>query len=64
MTGPDGYDSALTAIRDNVEDLGDRDHDLGARDDTKPDAHARRCRIRPVDAIDTSLQALHTIRQC
>jgi hypothetical protein len=41
MTGPrDGYDSALTAIRNGAENLAVALATWQARDDTRPDAHA------------------------
>jgi hypothetical protein len=33
-----------------------------ARDDSRPDAHARRCGSDAVDAIDAALAGLHAIR--
>ena len=55
MTGnpfPDGYDGPLSALRNNVEDLAVALAIWEARDDTRPDAHARRCANDAVDAID------------
>jgi hypothetical protein len=52
MTGPgDGYDSALSALRNGAENLAVALATWQARDDTKPDAHARRCASDAVDAI-------------
>jgi len=62
MTGPrDGYDSALSAIRNNVENLGVWIAIWEVR--SEPDSHARRCANDAVDAVDAMLQALHKIRQ-
>jgi hypothetical protein len=61
MTGQDGYDSALSAIRNNVEDLGTWLAIWEAR--REPDAHARRCAADAVDAIDGALRDLYAIRQ-
>lgn len=63
MNGQDGYDSALTAIRNHVEDLGVWLAIWQARDDGKPDAPARRAANDAVDAIDASIRELHKIRQ-
>ena len=61
MTGPgDGYDSALSAIRNHVEDLAIWITIWEAR--KEPDAHARRCASDAVDAIDASIRELHAIR--
>ncbi len=61
MTGPqDAYDSPLSALRDNVENLGAWLAIWEAR--SEPDAHARRCANDAVDAIDTMLRDLYTIR--
>jgi hypothetical protein len=59
MTGPqDAYDSPLSALRDNVENLGAWLAIWEAR--SEPDAHARRCANDAVDAIDTMLRgSLH-----
>ena len=63
MTGPrEGYDSALTAIRNGAENLAVALATWQARDDTRPDAHARRAASGAVDAVDAMLQALHAIR--
>ena len=64
MTGPrDGYDSALTAIRNGAENLAVALATWQARDDTKPDAHARRAANSAIDAVDAMLRELHAIRQ-
>ena len=62
MTG-DGYDSALSAIRNNVEDLAIQVAIWEARDDGEPDAHARRAASQAIDLIDDCLAGLHQIRQ-
>ena len=62
MTGPgDGYDSALSALRNNAEDLAIRIAIWEGR--REPDAHARRCASDAVDAIDGAIKELHQIRQ-
>ena len=61
MTGQDGYDSALSSIRNHIEDLASQITAWEAR--KEPDAHARRAASQAVDAIDTSLQALLALRQ-
>lgn len=64
MNGPvDGYDSALTAIRNHIDGLGVWLAIWQARDDGKPDAPARRAANDAVDAIDGALAELHKIRQ-
>jgi hypothetical protein len=64
MTGPrDAYDHPLSALRNNVEDLAVALAIWQARDDTKPDAHARRAASGAVGAIDGALAQLHKIRQ-
>ena len=65
MTGnpfPDGYDGPLSALRNNVEDLAVALAIWEARDDTRPDAHARRCANDAVDVIDGALAGLHKMR--
>ena len=57
----DGYDSALSALRNNVEDLAIRVAIWEGR--REPDAHARRCASDAVDAIDGAIKELHQIRQ-
>jgi hypothetical protein len=62
LTRPgDGYDSALSALRNNVEDLAIRIAIWEGR--REPDAHARRCASDAVDAIDGAIKELHQIRQ-
>ena len=64
MTGPrDGYDDAVAAIRSHAGQLGAALAIWQARDDTKPDAHARRGANDAVDALDGALAELHKIRQ-
>ena len=63
MSGQDGYDSALSALRNNVEVLAISLAIWGARDDTRPDAHARRAANDAMNAVDAMLQALHALRQ-
>jgi len=61
VTGPqDAWDGALAALRDNVENLGVWIAIWEAR--SEPDAHARRCANDAVDAIDTMLLDLYTVR--
>ena len=59
----DAYDGALSAIRNHADDLGAWLAIWSARDDGKPDAHARRCANDAVDTIDAALRALHQVRQ-
>jgi hypothetical protein len=61
-TRPDVYDAALRAICSHVEDLAVWLAIWSARDDTRPDAHARRCANDAMDAIDAMLQDLHAVR--
>jgi hypothetical protein len=61
--GDRGYDDALSSIRDGAEDLAVALAIWQARDDGKPDAHARRAANDAVDAIDGALADLHTVRQ-
>lgn len=64
MTGSqDAYDGPLSALRNNVEDLAVALAIWQARDDAKPDAHARRAASGAVDAIDAAIRELHKIRQ-
>ncbi len=64
MNGPqDGYDSALSAIRNHVEDLAVALAIWEARREDAPDPHARRCANDAVDAIDGALAGLHKVRQ-
>jgi hypothetical protein len=62
VSGPDAYGAALSALRSHVEDLGAWLAIWLARDDSKPDAHARRCASDAVDAIDAALAELYGIR--
>ena len=59
---PDAYDGPLSALRGQVDDLGAWLAIWSARDDGKPDAHARRCASDAVDAIDSMLGHLYGIR--
>ncbi len=59
----DAYDGPLSALRGHVDDLGAWLAIWGARDDGRPDAHARRCANDAMDAIDAMLRDLHTVRQ-
>ena len=61
-TSPDLYDAALPALRSNVDGLGTWLAVWSARDDTKPDAHARRAANDAMDAIDSMLRDLHEVR--
>lgn len=60
MAPRDPRDSALSAIRASVDDLGAWLAVWSAR--TEPDAHARRCASDAIDAIDAALLELHGIR--
>ncbi len=62
MTG-DPYDGPLSALRGHVDDLGAWLAIWSARDDSQPDAHARRCASGAVDAVDAALRELHEVRQ-
>jgi hypothetical protein len=64
MNGPqDGYDDTVSALRSHADQLGVSLAIWSARDDGKPDAHARRCANDALEAIDTALRALHQVRQ-
>jgi hypothetical protein len=64
MNGPqDGYDDTVSALRSHADQLGVSLAIWSARDDGKPDAHARRCANDALDAIDAALRALHQVRQ-
>ena len=64
MNGPqDGYDNAVNAIQSHADQLGELLAIWQARDDAKPDAHARRAASGAVGAIDGALAQLHKIRQ-
>ena len=55
------YDGPLSALRDAVENLAVW---VGIWESRKePDAHARRCAGDAVDAIDSALQGLLSVRQ-
>ena len=55
------YDAPLSALRDAVENLA---VDLAVWEHRKePDAHARRAASDAVDAIDSALQGLLSVRQ-
>jgi len=64
----DPYDGPLSALRGHVDDLGAWLAIWSARDDGRPDAHARRCAndamdaIDAIDAIDAMLSGLHEVR--
>ncbi len=62
MSPQDGYDAPLSALRNHVEDLAADLAIWQARDDGKPDAHARRAANDAVDAIDAAIKELHQIR--
>ena len=55
------YDGPLSALRNRVDDLGVWLAVWEARNE--PDAHARRCASDAVDAIDSAIRTLHTVRQ-
>ena len=55
--------AAVEAIRGHVSQLGESMATWQARDDTKPDAHARRAASAAVDGIDAMLRELHALRQ-
>lgn len=65
MNGPrdGGYDDAVSALRSHASQLGELLGAWQARDDSKPDAHARRTASGAVDAIDAAIRELHKIRQ-
>ncbi len=58
----DPYDGPLSALRGHVDDLGAWLAIWSARDDGKPDSHARRCASDAMDAIDAMLRDLHLVR--
>lgn len=62
VTGQDAYDGPLSALRDHVGDLGAWLAIWSARDDGRPDAHARRRANDAMDAIDAALRDLHDLR--
>lgn len=55
------YDGPLSVLRNRVDDLGTWLAVWEAR--SEPDAHARRCASQAVDAIDSALRDLHSVRQ-
>ena len=59
MNGQDGYDGSVSALRNHIDGLGVWLAIWQARDDGKPDAHARRAAN---DAVDASIRELHKIR--
>ena len=59
---PDAYDDAPSALRGRVDDVGAWLAIWSARDDSRPQPHARRCASDAVDAIDAALRGLHAIR--
>lgn len=61
-TRQDAYDDALSAIRNHVDDLGVWLGIWSARDDSQPNAHARRCAGDAVTAIDAMLGGLYGVR--
>ena len=60
--GRDAYDGPLSALRNHMEDLAVWLAIWGSRDDSQPDAHARRCANDAMDAIDAALSELHEVR--
>jgi len=62
VTGQDAYDGPLSALRGHVDDLGAWLAIWSARDDSRPDAHARRCANDAMDAVDAMLRDLHLVR--
>jgi hypothetical protein len=65
MNGPrdGGYDDAVSALRSHASQLGELLGAWQARDDSKPDAHARRAASGAADAIDAAIRELHKTRQ-
>ena len=59
----DAYDAPLSALRGHVDDLAVALAIWSARDDGRPDAHARRCASDAVDAVDAMLAGLREVRQ-
>lgn len=59
---PDPYDDALSVLRSHVDNPGAWLAIWGARQEGRPDAHARRCASDAVDAIDAAIRDLHVIR--
>jgi hypothetical protein len=62
VTGQDAYDGPLSALRGHVEDLAVALAIWSARDDGRPDAHARRCASHAVGAVDAMISELHSVR--
>ena len=56
------YDAPLSALRNHFENLAVALAIWQARDDGKPDAHARRAGSTAIDAVDAMLRELHAIR--
>ncbi len=61
-TSRDPYDDALTALRNHVDDVAIWLAIWSARDDGKPEPHARRCAGDAVKAVDSMLGHLYGIR--
>ena len=61
MTGRQDYAEAVVAIRSHADDLGGFLATWSARDDSKPDARARRAASEAVTAIG-ALRELHGVR--
>jgi len=62
VTGRQDYAEAVVAIRSHADDLGGFLATWSARDDSKPDARARRAASEAVTAIDAALRELHGVR--
>jgi hypothetical protein len=56
------YADESAAIRDAAEDIATYLALWAMRDDSKPDAHARRCANSAMDAVDRALRELHALR--
>jgi hypothetical protein len=56
------YTDAVAAVRDHADLLGVWLSAWSYRDDTRPDAHARRCASDAVTAIDAAVRELRGIR--
>jgi hypothetical protein len=59
---PGPYGSAVAAVHNHADDLSAWLAVWSARDDSRPDARARRCAADAVNAIDAALAELHGIR--
>jgi hypothetical protein len=59
----DAYDGGLSALRTNAGNLAVAVAIWEARQEGKPDAHARRAGSDAIDAVDAMLRELYTIRQ-